>query len=132
MRPSQTSVAAHDLEKQFFQRLPLRRELVDVGALRDEIAQDLRQYVRVSHAERQAVAVDGNGRRPRRKSLGDVGRKLPSAHRYRGLAIEQCLKLARLQNLTMLNEGHPVAGALDLAQQVRVEQHGGAPLALGL
>src|SRR5205807_2167278 len=46
--------------------------------------------------------------------------------------IEQCLKLARLQYLTVLNEGHAVAGALDLAEQVRVEQHGGAALALGL
>src|SRR3989442_11582969 len=115
---SKTAVAAHDFEEQLLQRPPLGRELVDVGALRDEIAQHLGQYLCVGHAERQALAVESDPCRPRRKPSGDVGRKLPRAHRDRGLAVEQCPKLARLQDLSMLNEGYAVAGALDLTEQV--------------
>src|SRR5205823_11556650 len=106
------------------ERLVARLDRVDAPALADDLGDQLRHTISGEAAERQPIALVLQG--PERAEPGaavhgqsrdpDPNRAFPS---------EDLCHRSRRDHPAMVNYGEAVADLFDLAQQVRVEKHGG-------
>ena len=127
--PGRRAVAGDEGEEALLERAPARADLVDLGAHRDERRDEVGTAVGVHRPDRQQVAVER--RRPEPLDRRQVGRAEPGDPDLRlGLA-EHVVELAAGDDPAVVDDRDAVADLLDLAQQVRVQEHRGAAVGGG-
>src|SRR6185503_11303736 len=128
MSSTRPLVFAHDLDEPFFERLSAATQLVERDAAADEPARELRQHglgIGV-HAHEALVAGDSGAEcgQAFEQRVVDLADAQLDVERASGAP-----ELKLVHDEPVLHERDAVARGLDLAEQVRVQEHGGATVA---
>src|SRR5437867_7173172 len=124
-RAGRRPVAGDELEEALLERAPARSDLADLRAHRHELGDELGDVLRVHRPDREEVPrARGRAEALDRRQVGLA--QAGQADQRLGLA-EHVVELAAGDDPAVVDDRHAVADLLDLAQQVRVEEHRGTP-----
>ena len=107
----------------------LGSEFKDIDVRRDEIAKDLGESVSGAGSEGQEIVDDLRGGCPFRDAEKKILAQIVGANVNLDFAIGGGTKIARGNDFAVLDEDDGVTGDFDFAQEMGVEEYGGAALA---